>query len=798
MRLLKSTFLILSITTATAASTSQSYDWIYVDGTWQYQGKAPTQEQSTQKSREELYLDVQLHGRDTEIIADFIRDPITGEISGSRRTLRDAGIKISPFGFGPVVLSKIEGLDYEYNALKQSINLKPSAEIMLRRDLTARRRSKDVALQGDWMLAFNYRLNGQWERQPTGLKQLGARADIDAFMTTPIGVLQGGWRISEANYLYGGRRIDRDRVYFSTANTRYMMAVEIGDIISTGMNRSAVELGGIQIRRDFSLTPNQNNRTRLGYVTTIALPSTIEVYIDDVRVYKADIEPGPIEINSLPKVSGRGEALVVITDYLGNERRELVSFNTQMSTLRPGFWEANLDAGVLRYKNANNRVIYGDVPAVSASLRYGFNKSHTIEGGFDITKSFTSLHFGVNGEYENGWSIRPSASISKYHDLIGFSANFDLEKRWDRVSLLASFSHFDRNYRTLVHALRPEITQSIDFNAYYSANLKLSYQFDAFSLGFSYDATKGTNRLDRRIGASMSTHLPWNNARLNSSASYNLATQNATMQIGLSMPLGAEISTSASLQRDETGSLRSYLNFRRALKNTNNSYGYIVSASQYGDNNVSLDAQFQYRSSLGLLSAGVNHTLNSSNTRLSLGFEGGAAISPNGIAIGGTVQGAYALVNVGLPNVPVYLYGSEVTRSNLFGTALVSNMRPYRNNQISVRWSDLPEDSSIDITGINITPYKYGGISANFGARIQRSALVELVDKTGEYVEAGSTATLNGRESKFYVGRDGELWLEGIEDRNEIKILTKTGICIAKFDDEQLSTGESYKNVICD
>ena len=78
------------------------------------------------------------------------------------------------------------------------------------------------------------------------------------------------------------------------------------------------------------------------------MPSTLEVYTQNVKTYSSDIPAGPFELANLPVITGSGEAQVVIRDTLGRETRTTLPFYTSSEQLGKGLIDFSAEVGFPR------------------------------------------------------------------------------------------------------------------------------------------------------------------------------------------------------------------------------------------------------------------------------------------------------------------------------------------------------------------------------------------------------------------------------------------------------------------
>jgi len=161
--------------------------------------------------------------------------------------------------------------------------------------------------------------------------------------------------------------------------------------------------------------------------------------------------------------------------------------------------------------------------------------------------------------------------------------------------------------------------------------------------------------------------------------------------------------------------------------------------------------------------------------------EGSFVAAGGGIFMANPIRDAFAVVDVSVPNVPVMLHNRAAARTGASGKALVPNLQSLRNNRVSINPADLPLDAAIEATAMSVVPARRSGVAATMSRGGGSSALVVIRDATGAFIAPGAFAVLNGGSREFIVGYDGELWLEGLDVQNEIRVKTSSGTCAASF-----------------
>ena len=78
-----------------------------------------------------------------------------------------------------------------------------------------------------------------------------------------------------------------------------------------------MRVGGLQVSRNFAIRPDLVTYPLPQFAGQAAIPSTVDLYIDNFRTQSASVNPGPFVIDNGPRINGAGQATVVTTDALG-------------------------------------------------------------------------------------------------------------------------------------------------------------------------------------------------------------------------------------------------------------------------------------------------------------------------------------------------------------------------------------------------------------------------------------------------------------------------------------------------
>jgi outer membrane usher protein len=247
------------------------------------------------------------------------------------------------------------------------------------------------------------------------------------------------------------------------------------------------------------------------------------------------------------------------------------------------------------------------------------------------------------------------------------------------------------------------------------------------------------------------------------------------MQVGLTIPLGRRNSIGVSGASDRTGQVQA-----QQSASLIGDWGYqaFVSAG-------SSDHEFgqgQYKSRIGLFTAGVDQT--SGQTTLRLESQGALSFVDGGLFPSNWIYDSFAIVDTSpVPHVEVYQENRNAGRTNSSGRLLVPDMRSFDLNHIGIESTDIPPDATIDNDKREMRPQDRSGVVIKFPIKFNHAALLQLVDKAGLPLPMGSTATLRATGAIVPVGYDGNAYVEDLSSHNELTVERPNGHrCTVAFD----------------
>jgi len=744
-----------------------------------------------------LFLAVTINGRDTGLVGAFVQEAGTGRLRADRAELRDLGL-IPPPGTGPAYLDALPGVRIRYDLLSQTVLVTAEDAALVPRRLSTRPAPAFVPPETGFGAILNYRLDATVDRDLPGGDAGGGqdRADATLFLEgrvhTPLGVLSTTGTIrSDADAGSGGgaawQRLDTS---LSHAAPDRMLTFTLGDFVGAGVGWSRpLRMGGLQVRRDFSLRSDIVTVPLLSYAGSAAVPSSVDVFVDQVRAYSGQIAPGPFVLTDLPYVTGSGAALIVIRDEAGRSRQVEVPFFAPRNLLRAGVLDFALQVGLPRDGYGGGALRYGDAAAAAGSLRYGLTDRVTLEGHLEGDADLVMAGFGLGAVVFEAAEIGLAAAASDHAGRSGSFAEATLRTGLGRAEISLSSMRRFGDFADLAYAADLAFLGGDPFDPALD-DLRAAAGRDVLSIGtpvFKRSGSLGLSliREDRGDSTNRIASLSYVQRIGEGGPSLRLGafgtsggSEEFGVSAGLSMRLGENRYLSGGLSRTPGGRNQATARLARPIDSGVGSSGYAASLTAT-DTGRSGDLRLIRNTSYGTGDLLLQENAGRATAQLS--FAGGLVMAGGGAFAGPTVRGAFAVVDAGLPGVGISLENRPVARTGASGRALVTGLRPNSRNRISLDTRDLPLDFGIAATASDVVPARDAGVVLRFGGTTGTSALVVLTLPDGSHVPPGSRARLQGAGDEAVVGYDGLVWLTGLKPRNRLTVRAGDTTCLAAF-----------------
>lgn len=745
----------------------------------------------------DLQLEVFVNGVTSGFVGAF-RQEADGTMSVAPSELTDVGIRPQPAAMqdGRIILERLSGISFSYDTFAQTLQFQTTDPYRVPRTVNARgevpqEREEEEAPQSDVGLVTNYTLfsnfqNEQWFTLPDFQ---GVSATLESVLFSPYGNISNSM-IASSQSNFGTPEFIRLNTSWSYLDPKSMTAYTVGDLISGGLLWTRpVRMGGIQMRRNFSLRPDFITMPIPSLSGSAAVPSTVEVYMNGMRTMQGDLPGGPFQVTSLPVVAGPGTARLVIRDASGQEIVTDAPFYASSQLLATGLLDFSLEAGYARnffgiYSDSYDNTLMG-----SATARYGLTDRVTLEGHAEGGGDLLNGGFGAAFNVGTFGVASAAVAASYYDNQTGFQVAGSLEVA------LGDWRLFLRSQRTFgayndiagvtadIEGLPPPFFGSTIFNAdppraLDQISLSLPpFEKSVLSFNFAnYDQGDGNNY--QVAGVSYSRPLFGGTLYANGFADVT-DTSNFGATIGFSMPLGSQSSGSIGVNSDSTGT-RFVTEASRAEGTEPGSYGWRFLDAE--GSNPYRAAGASYRGQYGRAEVGVQQY--DSGAGVTATVQGAVVMAGGGIFLSNQIDDSFSVVDVGVPDVPVMVENRPAGRTGATGKLLVPGLQSYQKNSIQIDPTNMPLDADLPETSRQVVPASRSGVVVKFDARSEgASAMVTFVDLQGKPLPLGTVVTMDGAAATEMVGYDGHTFLKHLAARNGATLNLPDGnSCRAEFD----------------
>ena len=561
----------------------------------------------------------------------------------------------------------------------------------------------------------------------------------------------------------------RGNTFFKKDFPDAMESFVVGDTLTSDgdWSRPARYLG-VRWSRDFLTQP--------GYVTypspslkgSAALPSVVDVYINNQKQFQQTLTPGPFDYRNVPLTTGAGEVNLVVKDLLGRETVITKSFYTQNSMLKEGLSDFSLESGLFRNNYGTLSNDYSS-PFVAGTYRQGLTDDITAQSRLEAGADRQAIGADVTSVIGTLGSIHLATAVSKDSEKdTGTLYNVGLERRTPKYLVGAQYKSYSKDYTPFAYSSLETRPKNI-FNA--TATVPI-YKDVATSLSYveqtSYDTTAFRN-----VSLTTGITLPLQ-ISMSVIANKSLSTDKAWFAgLNFNIPLGKDYSSYLNSNRQNNGDIINTVNLTKNIP-AGEGIGWGLNLSD--DVTQQTRANIIVNTGSAQFSSEINQGQNSNAIRLgangSLGYAEGLTFATRNIG-----DDSIAIVKVGdLKGIPIYNQNQIMTHTNDQGLAFVK-IRPYEKAKISIDPNTLPLDVDLNETKREPVAYAKSSVLVDFSIVRLKHVLITILQADGSFVPSGAKVEIKGQEEVFYVGRRGEVYISNLEDVSHLTITWKEHSC---------------------
>ncbi|MHC0019132.1 fimbria/pilus outer membrane usher protein [Acinetobacter pittii] len=693
-----------------------------------------------------------------------------------------------------VCINDLNGIQFKYLENEQSLNLK---------------------VPSNMLTGYSVDLSGQQVTSPNLLKMKPLNAailnyslyntitnDENVFSGTAEGIFNSAIGNFSSGVLYNGNnensyshekwvRLESKWQYVDPEKIRIYT---LGDFISNSPDwGSSVRLAGFQWSSAYSQRGDIVTSALPQFSGSAALPSTLDLYVNQQKIYSGLVPSGPFDIKQLPFISGN-EVTLVTTDATGKQSITKKPYYFSSKILAKGINEFSVDVGIPRYNYGMYSNDYDDATFASGAIRYGYSNSLTLSGGAEAsTDGLSNLGTGFAKNIFGIGVINADIAASQYKDENGYSALLGLEGRISKnISFNTSYRKVFNNYFDLARvsqvrylkenqmsaesqnylnysALADEIFRAgINYNFYAGYGVYLGYNQIKYSdNSYKLLSTNLSGSLDKNWGFYASAYKDYENHK-----DYGI-------YIALRYTPSSKVNAITSVSSD-SGSLRYRQEIFGLSEPQIGSFGwggYVERDQDANENNASVYAS--YRARAAYLTGRYNRF--GDNDQIALSATGSLVAAAGRIFAANEIGDGYAVVTNAGPKSQILNGGANLGETDKSGRFLIANLRPYMSHHIYLDPSYLPLEWEVSSTNQTAFVGYRQGTLVDFGAHQVISGLVKLIDQNNSPLMPGYAVRINGQQNGL-VGYDGEVFIPNLLKQNKLEVdLLDHGSCQVDF-----------------
>ncbi|MES3025273.1 MAG: fimbria/pilus outer membrane usher protein [Pseudomonadota bacterium] len=687
---------------------------------------------------------------------------ISEEDLAAARVLLPPGAPVEFKGARYYRLSTLPTISVKVDDVSQTLTLELKPEAFTSTSTNGARAAAPVPTMPSPGMFFNYDVYAAHSGGRTSFA-----GGLEAGHFSKLGHALSNFSLHE-NAADGRRKLVRLDTTFTRDRPAQGASLRLGDSISRPASGwgNASRFGGIQYASNFSINPGLVTMPLQTFNAQAALPSTVDVYVNNVFAGRREVPAGPFTINDLPVISGRGNVSMVVRDLAGREQVINQPFYSSPSLLRKGVADFSFEAGALRHNFGLLSNDYGKLFG-SGTVRYGVLEALTAETHVQVHAGGPAVAgFNVLGVLPSLGSFNASLAASRSD-----AGNGSL---W-AIGFERQASNYNMGLRTQL--ADPQFVQGGDSalgprtRRLTSANFGVNGgRAGSASVFYLRQQSVGTPQMEV-VSLSYSLNLG-RYGMLSATGFKSLSgAPSRSMSLNWSMPLGRKHNVSASHSASRGGTSIDQLQLQRSL-DPESGYGYRLQTGR----NTPHQAALMLENRVG------NYYLEAANYK---GGTGTRAAMSGGLAVlGGSafatrqIRDSFGVVQLpDMPNVRIYVNNQLTGRTDADGNALLPHLRAYDNNVVRVEQADLDLDTSITTLEMKAVPFARSGITLRFPIKRAYSATMTLHTEQGAVLPAGTLVRVDGQTEEFPVGMDGVVYITGLVAQNRLRATLPGGEC---------------------
>jgi outer membrane usher protein len=679
--------------------------------------------------------------------------------------LAELGVAVPPGqatdAAGFVALDDIPGLSWRFDNAEQRLLLGVPTALRPRQALGYQHPEAVQATRGHGLL-LNY---DAYARSLDGDSSLAVATSLRWFGRAGTLQLDGVSRTGGGDST-GYERLD---TRWTRSDPVRMLTWSAGDVTSGSLPWTrSVRLGGLQLRRNFAVRPDLITYPVPRFAGQATVPSTVELLVNNVQQFGAPVDDGPFVLDAFPRITGAGQATLVVRDALGRTTQTTLPLYVDAQRLAPGLSDFSVEIGSLRVGYGGGTGDYLDSVVASGSVRRGITSTLTLEGHGEAGPDLRLAGIGAVWSPGGRWGLLTGA-VSQSEHAGTRGSQVALGYQWIGPRFGADFwmQRTGHDYADLGTMAAEQAGSRDGANEQQRASFWLPVARGNLSLTWLRLAREDEETEVLRT-------LSWTgsltrNVTLSLNA-FSSAQSGHGAGLSINVPLGG---LDASLALDHADGRTQTVAALRHTPAYDGGWGWEVQA---GDRRGGFaQASANLRARWGDTWFGVDHadgrTGAFAQAAGSLAWLGG-----HGFA-GRRIPDAFAVVSTGLPDVPVLFQHRVYGRTDARGLLLVPELLGWQRNTLGIDPDALGADVRVPALEQTLVPADGVGLQASFPIARLHPALIVLLAPDGSPAPAGRQGRVRNTDATFLVGYDGQAYVEDARPGAELELAFPAGTC---------------------
>ncbi len=543
-------------------------------------------------------------------------------------------------------------------------------------------------------------------------------------------------------------RLDTFWFYESPDN---MHRIRLGDSITRATLWSgAARFIGIKFARDFTVQPGFITSPRPSISGTAAVPSAVDVFVNNVKVQSGQTPPGNFFLENIPVINGAGIVELQMRDITGNVNVIHVPYYASESLLKTGLDDYALDIGKTREFYGIKSNSYRNYFA-SGIYRYGVTNYYTAGIYGQIMEKLKMASFDnafLVGNYGTiNLSLAGSQKFNKSGNLV--SVGFQRQSDISFGGLITINSRHFGDVSTFPHS-------------YFSQRNTRAYMGTSLgnygAINTSFTLTRDRKKYQTKLLdiAYQKQLLPSTNLLI--SAGRNFGDQKYTFAfLSINVDLGDSRSASVSVEK-HNNKYREVLDYSKNSGTINGLDYRLQVAHEY---NPELHAEARYSNKYADTTGRVSKYRHFSQYYANA--QGSAFVANNDIYFSRPIAGCIAVIKVDdYEGINVYKDNHHIGQTNEGGMVAIYGIQSYTPSTIRVNTTDLPIHAKIDTHERTVYCKSNNIIFVPFGVKKSKVMTFHLIDDNGNYIQSSTKVQVGNKEA--FTGYHGMVFLDDISN----------------------------------